>query len=110
MRVEELAVSFSDGLMLLPVTVEHIIDERSPLHGHNHDTLMVRPPAHRRCLAGYRGVSTNIYDMIYVYPASYTLNLILYRKRSKGLRWRPVCMHRLDDASNVDRQCSHAGS
>ena len=41
MRVEELAVTFSDGLMLLPVTVEHIIDEKSPLHGHNHDTLMV---------------------------------------------------------------------
>ena len=45
MRVEELAVSFSDGLMLLPVTVEHIIDEKSPLYGHNHDTLMVTPGA-----------------------------------------------------------------
>jgi len=28
--------------MLLPVTVEHIIDEKSPLFGHNHDTLLVR--------------------------------------------------------------------
>lgn len=42
MRIEELEVSFSDGLMLLPVTVEHTIDEKSPLHGHNHETLMVR--------------------------------------------------------------------
>lgn len=41
MRVEELEVTFSDGLMLLPVTVEHTIDEKSPLYGHNHETLMV---------------------------------------------------------------------
>ena len=42
MRTEELEISYSDGLMLLPVTVEHVIDEKSPLYGHTHDTLLVR--------------------------------------------------------------------
>jgi len=42
MRTEELEISYSDGLMLLPVTVEHVIDEKSPLYGHTHETLLVR--------------------------------------------------------------------
>jgi len=30
-----------DRSLLVPVVVEHTIDERSPLYGHTHDTLEV---------------------------------------------------------------------
>jgi len=38
-RVEPLKVSYSDGMLLLPVTIEHTIDNASPLYGHSHETL-----------------------------------------------------------------------
>ena len=31
-----------EGQLLLPLTIEHTIDERSPLCGHTYDTLTVR--------------------------------------------------------------------
>ncbi|CAD7696819.1 unnamed protein product [Ostreobium quekettii] len=36
---QRLPLKFVSGSMLLPVVVEHTIDESSPLHGHNHTTL-----------------------------------------------------------------------
>lgn len=41
MQVEQLEINYSEGMMLLPITVEHTIDERSPLWGHSHDSLLV---------------------------------------------------------------------
>lgn len=38
-RNEELDLGNIDGLLLLPITIEHTIDERSPLCGHTHDSL-----------------------------------------------------------------------
>ena len=43
-------LDFNEGMMLLPITAEHTIDERSPLWGHSHDSLQVPcpppPPPH----------------------------------------------------------------
>ncbi len=43
MRSEELDLGNIDGLLLLPITIEHTIDERSPLCGHTHESLEVPP-------------------------------------------------------------------
>lgn len=43
-QVEEMDLDFNEGMMLLPITAEHTIDERSPLWGHSHDSLQVPPP------------------------------------------------------------------
>ena len=40
--MEQLDINYGQGMMLLPITVEHTIDERSPLWGHSHDSLLVR--------------------------------------------------------------------
>ena len=42
LQVEQLDINYGQGMMLLPITVEHTIDERSPLWGHSHDSLLVR--------------------------------------------------------------------
>lgn len=42
LQVEQLEISYSQGMMLLPITVQHTINERSPLWGHSHDSLLVR--------------------------------------------------------------------
>ena len=43
-RMEPLQISDpNDLLLLLPVTAEHTIDERSPLFGHTNESLTVRP-------------------------------------------------------------------
>eukprot|EP00873_Tetraselmis_striata_P023378 jgi/Tetstr1/443642/TSEL_031640.t1 len=39
-RTEELKLNFTDGVLLLPVILEHTIDNGSPLYGHSHETLM----------------------------------------------------------------------
>jgi len=36
---QPLRISKLDPLMLLPITIEHVIDETSPLFGHTHDSL-----------------------------------------------------------------------
>lgn len=36
---EDMAITKLDPLMLLPITVEHVVDECSPLYGHTHDSL-----------------------------------------------------------------------
>jgi hypothetical protein len=41
--VQELPLHYYDHNMLLPVVVEHTIDERSPLYGHTSQSLEVRP-------------------------------------------------------------------
>ena len=41
-RSEELDLGNIDGLLLLPITIEHTIDERSPLCGLTHASLQVR--------------------------------------------------------------------
>lgn len=38
-RNEELDLGNIDGLLLLPITIEHTIDERSPLCGHTYESL-----------------------------------------------------------------------
>lgn len=38
-RVEPLDVDYIDGMLLLPLIIEHTIDERSPLCGHTHTSL-----------------------------------------------------------------------
>ncbi len=41
-RCEELSITYGlDGQLLLPLTIEHTIDERSPLCGHTYDSLLV---------------------------------------------------------------------
>ncbi|KAK2080060.1 hypothetical protein QBZ16_002456 [Prototheca wickerhamii] len=39
-RVEELDIGYIDGMLILPLTIEHTIDEVSPLWGHTHDSLV----------------------------------------------------------------------
>ncbi|PSC68160.1 E set domain-containing [Micractinium conductrix] len=39
-RCEPLDIGYIDGMLLLPLIIEHTIDERSPLCGHTHDSLM----------------------------------------------------------------------
>ena len=41
-RSEQLDLELIEGQLLLPLTIEHTIDERSPLCGHTYDTLTVR--------------------------------------------------------------------
>lgn len=43
-RVEPLDLGNVDGMLLLPQTIEHTVDERSPMFGLDHDTLEVRAP------------------------------------------------------------------
>ncbi|DBB04690.1 TPA: hypothetical protein ACH3X1_012745 [Trebouxia sp. C0004] len=38
-RIEELDIGYIDGMLLLPLVVEHGIDERSPLYGHTYESL-----------------------------------------------------------------------
>lgn len=38
-RCEALELGYIDGMLLLPLIIEHTIDERSPLCGHTHDSL-----------------------------------------------------------------------
>ena len=40
-RIEELDLGYIDGMLLLPLVVEHTIDERSPIYGHTYDSLTV---------------------------------------------------------------------
>ncbi len=40
-RVEPIELGSIAGMLLLPTVVEHTIDERSPLYGHTHDSLVV---------------------------------------------------------------------
>lgn len=40
-RIEELDIGYIDGMLLLPLVVEHNIDERSPLYGHTYESLRV---------------------------------------------------------------------
>lgn len=42
-RIEELDIGYIDGMLLLPLVVEHGIDERSPLYGHTFESLRVWP-------------------------------------------------------------------
>lgn len=42
-RIEELDIGYIDGMLLLPLVVEHGIDERSPLYGHTFESLRVCP-------------------------------------------------------------------
>jgi Inward rectifier potassium channel C-terminal domain len=42
LRVEQLDIAYIDGMLLLPITIEHTIDETSPLCGHTYDSLSVR--------------------------------------------------------------------
>jgi len=39
-RVESIELDYIDGMLLLPLIIEHTIDERSPLCGHNFDSLV----------------------------------------------------------------------
>jgi hypothetical protein len=41
--LQELRISYLDPTLLLPVVVEHAIDERSPLAGHTQQSLEVGP-------------------------------------------------------------------
>lgn len=37
---QPMEINYRDDLMLLPITIEHIIDERSPLYHHTHKSLV----------------------------------------------------------------------
>ena len=39
-KIEDLDIGYIDGMLLLPLVEEHNIDERSPLCGHTHETLV----------------------------------------------------------------------
>lgn len=38
-RVEPIELDYIDGMLLLPLIIEHTVDERSPLCGHTHTSL-----------------------------------------------------------------------
>jgi hypothetical protein len=40
-QVQELQLLFNDPALLLPVVIEHTLDERSPLYGHTTQSLEV---------------------------------------------------------------------
>jgi hypothetical protein len=40
-RCEPLDLGYIDGMLILPLIIEHTIDERSPLCGHTYDSLEV---------------------------------------------------------------------
>ena len=43
-KMESMHISYpTDLMLLLPVVIEHTIDERSPLYGHTHESLSVSP-------------------------------------------------------------------
>jgi hypothetical protein len=62
-RSEELDLGNIDGLLLLPITIEHTIDERSPLCGLTHASLQVVMSGHAsgRCL---RACAPQLFDVI----------------------------------------------
>ena len=37
---QPMEINYRDDLMLIPITIEHVIDEKSPLYGHTHDSLV----------------------------------------------------------------------
>ena len=39
-KMEDVDIGYIDGMLLLPLVEEHNIDERSPLCGHTHESLM----------------------------------------------------------------------
>ena len=39
-KIEDLDIGYIDGMLLLPLVEEHYIDERSPLCGHSHESLI----------------------------------------------------------------------
>ncbi|KDD76315.1 inward potassium channel rectifier, partial [Helicosporidium sp. ATCC 50920] len=39
-RCEAIDTGYIDGMLILPLTIEHTIDEKSPLCGHTHDSLV----------------------------------------------------------------------
>ena len=39
-KIEDLDIGYIDGMLLLPLVEEHMIDERSPLCSHSHESLM----------------------------------------------------------------------
>ena len=45
MRLYSTEINYRDDLMLLPITIQHVIDENSPLHRHTHDSLVRSAPA-----------------------------------------------------------------
>ena len=51
-RIEELDIGYIDGMLLLPLVVEHSIDERSPLYGHTFESLRVWPTPFFHALYG----------------------------------------------------------
>eukprot|EP00887_Chlorella_sp_A99_P007248 scaffold2.g7248.t1 len=53
-RAEPLNIGYIDGMLLLPVKIEHPIDERSPLCGHTHDTLSA---LHAEIVVKFEGTS-----------------------------------------------------
>ena len=49
-KIENLDIGYIDGMLLLPLVEEHTIDERSPLCGHTHQSLLdVRLDPHYSC-------------------------------------------------------------
>lgn len=52
-KIEELDIGYIDGMLLLPLVEEHNIDERSPLCGHTHQSLLeVGVCSHYLCTPG----------------------------------------------------------
>lgn len=39
-RAQNMEINYRDDLMLLPITIEHVINEKSPLYGHTHESLL----------------------------------------------------------------------
>jgi hypothetical protein len=37
---QPMEINYRDDLMLLPITIEHVVDEKSPLYGHTHESLL----------------------------------------------------------------------
>lgn len=54
-RIEELDIGYIDGMLLLPLVVEHSIDERSPLYGHTYESLRVCSMSHNSQFVHWTG-------------------------------------------------------
>ena len=60
-RMDPIALQHAEHISLvLPLTLEHEIDERSPLYGHTYDSLTVRSPLSPLCLR-YKAIQPSLY-------------------------------------------------
>eukprot|EP00891_Asterochloris_glomerata_P004119 jgi/Astpho2/4119/fgenesh1_pg.00063_%23_104_t len=82
-RIEELDIGYIDGMLLLPLIQEHTIDERSPLCGHTHDSLMA---VHAEIVVTFEG--TTEFGNPFMARQSYLAAEVMW-----GHKFAPIIFH-----------------